>query len=64
MWTLLTPSTFGERRVEGFGGHVPLGRAADPDELAASHVFLVSNRLSSYDNGEILSALGGEIASG
>jgi NAD(P)-dependent dehydrogenase (short-subunit alcohol dehydrogenase family) len=43
---------------------VPLGRAAQPDELAPSYIFLAADRLSSYYTGEVLSALGGEIAAG
>lgn len=61
MWTPLIPATFGEQKVEGFGEQVPLGRAADPDELAPSYVFPAANELSSYYTGEVLHALGGEI---
>jgi NAD(P)-dependent dehydrogenase (short-subunit alcohol dehydrogenase family) len=64
VWTPLIPSTLEPEKVEQFGRRVPLGRAAHPDELAPSYIFLASNRLSSYYTGEILSALGGEIAAG
>ncbi|WP_031470662.1 SDR family oxidoreductase [Sciscionella sediminilitoris] len=64
VWTPLIPSTFPKDKVEGFGERVPLGRAADPDEIAPSYVFLAANKLSSYYTGEVLSALGGEIAAG
>lgn len=64
VWTPLIPSTFPEEKVEGFGGKVPLGRSAEPDELAPSYVFLAAEKFSSFYTGEILSALGGEIAAG
>ncbi|MFD0776494.1 SDR family oxidoreductase [Streptomonospora algeriensis] len=61
VWTPLIPSTLGEEKVEGFGSHAPMGRAADPDEIAPSYVFFASNRLSSYYTGEVLAPTGGEI---
>ncbi|MCH7231921.1 SDR family oxidoreductase [Glycomyces sp. L485] len=64
VWTPLIPSTLSEDHVEGFGENVPLGRPAEPDELAPSYVFLASNQLSSFYTGEILSALGGETVPG
>jgi NAD(P)-dependent dehydrogenase (short-subunit alcohol dehydrogenase family) len=64
VWTPLIPSTLEPEKVEKFGRRVPLGRAAQPDELAPSYIFLASNELSSYYTGEVLSALGGEIAAG
>lgn len=60
VWTPLIPGTFDEQRVEGFGEQAPMGRAAEPDELAPSYVFFASNRLSSYITGEVLGVLGGE----
>jgi len=64
VWTPLIPSTLSESHVENFGERVPLGRAAEPDELAPSYVFLASNRLSSYYTGEVIAALGGETMPG
>ncbi|GAA4925727.1 SDR family oxidoreductase [Streptomonospora halophila] len=64
VWTPLIPSTLGEEKVEGFGGQAPVGRAADPDEIAPSYVFFASNRLSSYYTGEVLAPTGGEIQAG
>lgn len=60
VWTPLIPSTFPPEKVAGFGGQVPFGRAAEPDELAPSFVFFAANRLSSYYTGELIAALGGE----
>ncbi|MEV6898845.1 SDR family oxidoreductase [Amycolatopsis sp. NPDC051372] len=64
VWTPLIPSTFPPEKVESFGSQVPFNRAAHPDELAPSYVFLAANRLSSYYSGEVLAALGGETTPG
>ncbi|WP_131736086.1 SDR family oxidoreductase [Actinomadura roseirufa] len=64
VWTPLIPATFDEERVEGFGEQAPMGRAADPDEIAPSYVFFASNRLSSYYSGQTLVPAGGEIHPG
>lgn len=64
VWSALIPAALEPEAVESFGRRVPLGRAAQPDELAPSYVFLAANELSSYYTGEVLSALGGEIAAG
>ncbi|WP_435111162.1 SDR family oxidoreductase [Nocardiopsis synnemataformans] len=61
VWTPLIPSTLGEKGAEGFGQQSPMGRAADPDEIAPSYVFFASGRLSSYYTGETLAPTGGEI---
>lgn len=59
VWTPLIPATFPPEKVEGFGGHVPMKRPADPDEIAPSYVFFASDRLSSYYTGEVLAPIGG-----
>ena len=64
VWTPLIPSTFPPEKVEKFGLQVPYQRAAHPDDLAPSYVFLASNKLSSYYSGEVLAALGGETTPG
>ncbi|MGY6653874.1 SDR family oxidoreductase [Amycolatopsis sp. TRM77291] len=64
VWTPLIPSTFPPEKVEKFGLQVPFERAAHPDDLAPSYVFLASNRLSSYYSGEVIAALGGETTPG
>lgn len=60
VWTPLIPSTFDEERVAGFGSHTPMGRPAEPDEIAPSYVFLASGTLSSYYSGQVLAPVGGE----
>ncbi|TDC80656.1 SDR family oxidoreductase [Actinomadura sp. 7K507] len=64
VWTPLIPATFDAERVEGFGQNAPMGRPADPDEIAPSYVFFASNRQSSYYTGQTLVPAGGEIHPG
>ncbi|MGI8329712.1 SDR family oxidoreductase [Actinomadura scrupuli] len=64
VWTPLIPATFDEEKVEKFGGQAPMGRAAQPDEIAPSYVFLAADRLSSYYTGQNLVPAGGEIHPG
>lgn len=58
------PSTFDEESVETFGQQTPMGRAAQPDEIASSYVFFASEQLSSYYTGEVLAPVGGETMPG
>lgn len=60
VWTPLIPSTFDAEHVAGFGSDVPLGRPAQPDEIAPSYVFLASDLMSSYYSGQVLAPVGGE----
>lgn len=64
VWTPLIPATMPPEKTEGFGGQAPMDRAAQPDEIAPSYVFLASNRLSSYYTGEVLAPVGGETLPG
>jgi NAD(P)-dependent dehydrogenase (short-subunit alcohol dehydrogenase family) len=64
VWTPLIPSTFDAEKTEKFGQQVPMGRAAQPDEIAPSYVFFASNELSSYYSGEVLAPIGGETLPG
>jgi len=64
VWTPLIPATFDAERVEGFGEQSPMGRAAEPDEIAPSYIFFAGNRLSSYYTGQNLVPAGGEIHPG
>jgi NAD(P)-dependent dehydrogenase (short-subunit alcohol dehydrogenase family) len=61
VWTPLIPATFPADRVASFGGQAEMDRAAEPDEIAPSYIFLASEQLSSYYTGQILSPIGGEI---
>jgi NAD(P)-dependent dehydrogenase (short-subunit alcohol dehydrogenase family) len=64
VWTPLIPATMPEGKVESFGQQVPMGRAADPDEIAPSYVFFAVGQLSSYYTGEVLAPIGGETMPG
>lgn len=64
VWTPLIPATLDEEKVAEFGQQAPVGRVAQPDEIAPSYVFLASEELSSYYTGQILSPTGGEIHPG
>jgi len=60
VWTPLIASSFPPDKVATFGSDVPLGRAAEPAEIAPSYVFL-SSRDASYMTGQVLHPNGGEI---
>jgi NAD(P)-dependent dehydrogenase (short-subunit alcohol dehydrogenase family) len=58
VWTPLIPATMPEDKVASFGEQAPMGRAAQPVELAPVYVFLASQE-SSYITAEILGVTGG-----
>jgi NAD(P)-dependent dehydrogenase (short-subunit alcohol dehydrogenase family) len=58
VWTPLIPATMSEEKLESFGAQAPLGRAAQPAELAPFYVFLASQE-SSYMTAEVLGVTGG-----
>ncbi|WP_030234943.1 SDR family oxidoreductase [Streptomyces sp. NRRL S-350] len=58
VWTPLIPATMDDEKVAHFGEQSPLGRAAQPAEMAPAYVFLASQE-SSYITAEILNATGG-----
>jgi hypothetical protein len=60
VWTPLIPQSFDAEKVKKFGEQSPMGRAAQPVELAPSYVFLASDE-SRYVNGEILGVTGGQV---
>lgn len=59
VWTPLIPSTFDAEKVANFGKDSPIGRPAQPAELAPLFVFLAS-REASYVLGEVYGATGGQ----
>lgn len=61
VWTPLITSSFSEQEVSQFGKDVPLGRAAQPFELAPSYVYLASDD-SAYVTGQVLHVNGGTIS--
>src|SRR4051794_5001906 len=58
VWTPLIPATMPPEKVKSFGEQAPIGRAAQPVELAPAYVFLASQE-SSYVAGETLAVTGG-----
>lgn len=59
VWTPLIPSTMPDETLESFGKDTPIGRAAQPAELAPAFVFLASDD-SRYVTGEVIGVTGGK----
>jgi len=60
VWTPLIPSTMPEEKVANFGANTPLGRPAQPAELAPAFVLLASPG-ASYITGAVLPVTGGRL---
>lgn len=60
VWTPLIPGSFPPEQVASFGTNVPMGRAAQPWEIAPSYLFLASERWSGYITGQVVHPNGGE----
>ncbi|WP_291363180.1 glucose 1-dehydrogenase [Acetobacter sp. UBA5411] len=58
VWTPLIPSTIPEEAITEFGKNTPMGRAAQPAELAAAYVLFASDE-SSYTTGAVIPVTGG-----
>ena len=58
VWTPLVTQSFPPEKNERFGKDTPLGRPAQPAELAPAYVFLACDE-SSYVTGEVLGVTGG-----
>jgi NAD(P)-dependent dehydrogenase (short-subunit alcohol dehydrogenase family) len=59
VWTPLNPADRPAEKVTGFGADTPMGRPAQPEEIAPAYVFLAAPTCSSYITGEILPIVGG-----
>jgi hypothetical protein len=59
VWTPIIPASMPGDTVASFGGTSPMGRPAQPAELAPAFVFLASQE-ASYVNGETLGITGGQ----
>jgi NAD(P)-dependent dehydrogenase (short-subunit alcohol dehydrogenase family) len=62
VWTPLNIADKDPKDVAEHGADTPMGRPAQPEEIAPAFVFFASNADSSYITGEILTLLGGETA--
>lgn len=66
VWTPLNPADAGTtpEKVAEFGKDSPIGRPAQPEEIAPLYVFLASDADSSYITGEVIAEMGGETTAG
>ena len=66
VWTPLNAADDGEspKQLANFGGKTPMGRPAQPEEIAPAYVFFASNADSSYISGHVLPLIGGDVTSG
>lgn len=64
VWTPLNPADRPAEEVAHFGQNTPIGRPAQPDEIAPAYVFFASPADSSYITGEVLTLLGGSTRAG
>ncbi len=60
VWTPLNPAEREADEIECFGADMPMGRPAQPEEIAPAYVFFASNADSSYITGHVLPQLGGD----
>jgi NAD(P)-dependent dehydrogenase (short-subunit alcohol dehydrogenase family) len=59
VWTPLNPADKEGEQLSKFGEKTPIGRPAQPEEIAPAYVFLASPQTGSYITGEILPIIGG-----
>ena len=64
VWTPLNPAEQEPEKIATFGADTPMGRPAQPEEIAPAYVYFASNVDSSYVTGEVLTLLGGETTAG
>lgn len=60
VWTPLIPASFDEKKVGEFGKNTPIGRVAQPVEIAPSYVFLACND-GVFFTGQVLHPNGGSV---
>jgi NAD(P)-dependent dehydrogenase (short-subunit alcohol dehydrogenase family) len=63
VWTPLIASSMNTKEISTFGTDAPIGRAAEPFEIAPCYIFLASPE-SLFINGQVLHPNGGEIVNG
>ena len=59
VWTPLNPADKDPEKTSAFGAKTPMGRPAQPEEIAPAYVFLASAQCSSFITGEVLPIIGG-----
>jgi NAD(P)-dependent dehydrogenase (short-subunit alcohol dehydrogenase family) len=64
VWTPLNPAERPPKESVHFGADTPMGRPAQPEEIAPAFVFFASAADSSYVTGEVLTLLGGDTTAG
>jgi NAD(P)-dependent dehydrogenase (short-subunit alcohol dehydrogenase family) len=64
VWTPLNPAERGDDEIEEFGADTPMGRPAQPEEIAPAYVFFACNADSGYVSGHVLPQLGGDTTAG
>ena len=66
VWTPLNPADAGMAadKVAEFGSATPLGRPAQPEEIAPAYVYLASDADSSFTTGIVLPIMGGKTVGG
>lgn len=63
VWTPLIVSSMDKKQVKTFGSDSPMGRAAQPSEIAPCYLFLAGEE-SSFMTGQVLHPNGGEVVNG
>ncbi len=64
VWTPLNPQSSDAEKVAEFGQKTPMGRPAQPEEIAPAYVYFASTADSSYVTGEVLALMGGQTTAG
>jgi NAD(P)-dependent dehydrogenase (short-subunit alcohol dehydrogenase family) len=64
VWTPLNPADLPAEQAAEFGAKTPMGRPAQPEEIAPAYVYFASEADSSFVTGEVITLLGGETTGG